>query len=156
MYLGDSRSPSITRRNRGIVYRGLLACTLMTPVLPTISDCSSYSVCTIALLLLPATILRKWDSSETTMDFAVGTSVPVFTNGLIKAAWSRRDSRSINNSCDKYALGYQDNFTKQVYVYGDIAHIHIDSGGTCPIAYTNEQTTIDLRSGDARGDWNDG
>ncbi len=90
------------------------------------------------------------------MDFAVGTSVPVFTNGLIKAAWSRRDSRSINNSCDKYALGYQHNFTKQVYVYGDIAHIHIDSGGTCTIAYTNEQTSIDLGSGDAGGYGTDG
>ncbi len=83
--------------------------------------------------------------------FEVGATVPVATNGLVKVAWTRSDSRAINNTCDKYGIGYQHNFTRQFYAYGDIAHIINDAGGSCTIAYTTEQTSNDLGSGYAGG-----
>jgi len=83
--------------------------------------------------------------------YSVGMVVPIGPHGQLKAAWTRRDSRSIDNRCDKFGIGYQHDFDARFSAYADYAAIDNDENGTCTIAYTTEQTSTDLGRGDAGG-----
>jgi predicted porin len=83
--------------------------------------------------------------------YSLGASVPVGADDIAKVSWNRRDSKYTNNECDKWGVGYQHNLTKHAYVYTDFATINNRNGGTCTIAYTNEQTSVELGTGDAGG-----
>jgi predicted porin len=83
--------------------------------------------------------------------YMVGATVPVGVKGLLKASWVERDSTYIDNKCSKYGVGYQYNLTKKAYLYTDYARIANDTNGSCTIAYTNEQTSTDLGTGNDAG-----
>lgn len=83
--------------------------------------------------------------------YSLGASIPVGTADVAKVSWNRRDSRYTDNKCDKWGAGYQHTLTKNAYLYADYAVINNSQGGTCTIAYTNEQTSVDLGNGDAGG-----
>lgn len=83
--------------------------------------------------------------------YLLGGTVPMGEKGLWKLSWNRRDSAYVDNSCDKWGVGYQHNLDSRVYLYADYARIDNDHGGTCTIAYSNEQTSVDLGQGDAGG-----
>jgi predicted porin len=83
--------------------------------------------------------------------YLLGFTAPMGANGLWKAAWSRRDSSYVDNTCNKWGVGYQHALSPKAYLYADYARIDNGVGGTCTIAYSNEQTSADLGQGDAGG-----
>ena len=83
--------------------------------------------------------------------YSIGASVPLSDVDLAKLSWNRRDSQYTHNRCDKWGVGYQHSLTKNFYLYTDFATINNSHGGTCTIAYSNEQTSADLGSSDAGG-----
>lgn len=83
--------------------------------------------------------------------YLLGVTVPMGENGLWKVSWNRRDSAYVDNGCDKWGVGYQHSLDSRVYLYADYARIDNDRGGTCTIAYNNEQTSADLGRGDDAG-----
>lgn len=83
--------------------------------------------------------------------YLLGATVPMGEKGLWKLSWNRRDSAYVDNTCDKWGIGYQHNLDRRVYLYADYARIDNGRNGTCTIAYSNEQTSADLGQGDAGG-----
>lgn len=83
--------------------------------------------------------------------YLLGATVPMGSKGLWKAAWSRRDSAYVDNTCSKWGVGYQHTLAEKAYLYADYARISNGANGTCTIAYSNEQTSSDLGRGDAGG-----
>lgn len=83
--------------------------------------------------------------------YGLGATMPVGASGLVKVGWSRRDSKTIDNRCDKYGVGYTHQLAARASVYADYARIENGAAGSCAIAYSNEQTSNDLGIGDAGG-----
>lgn len=84
--------------------------------------------------------------------YLFGVTVPMGEKGLWKASWNRRESPAVDNTCNKWGIGYQHTLDKRTYLYADYARISNDRNGTCTIAYTNEATSADQGLGDAGGE----
>ena len=83
--------------------------------------------------------------------YLVGVTAPVFSNGLVKASWVRRDRKNLNDTCDQLGIGYQHNLSKRTYLYADYAQINNKDQGTCQIGLRNEDGAVDFGTGAAGG-----
>ncbi|MBP6225540.1 MAG: porin [Rhizobacter sp.] len=79
--------------------------------------------------------------------YLLGATIPVSTNGLVKASWVRRDRHNINDKCDQFGVGYQHNLSKRTFLYADYAEIDNKNNGTCRIGLRNEDGAVDFGSG---------
>lgn len=79
--------------------------------------------------------------------YLLGATVPVSTNGLVKASWVRRDRRNLDDKCDQYGIGYQYNLSKRTFLYADYAEIDNKKNGSCRIGLRNEDGAVDFGSG---------
>jgi predicted porin len=78
--------------------------------------------------------------------YLLGATVPVSTNGLVKASWVRRDRHNVSDKCDQFGIGYQHNLSKRTFLYADYAEIDNKRNGTCQIGLRNEDGAIDFGS----------
>lgn len=75
--------------------------------------------------------------------YGLGVTVPVMTNGLVKASWGRRERGLTDDRCDKYSVGLQYNLSKRTFVYTDLSRINNGDKGTCTVALYNEAASAD-------------
>ncbi|WP_428422433.1 porin [Methylibium sp.] len=83
--------------------------------------------------------------------YLLGVTAPVFSSGLVKASWVRRDRKNLNDKCDQLGVGYQHNLSKRTYLYADYAQISNKDQGTCQIGLRNEDGAVDFGTGAAGG-----